>query len=230
MCGQAQARSLVEAAIKARGADVYAGFLLPHLRSEMTVLDCGCGKATITLGLADTVLDGWVVGVDLKRGDLIAAGRSAVAMGRSNVAFIAADCGRLPFHGAAFDAVLCHSMLETAGDPANVVAELRRVTKRGGVVGPASVEYGGVILAGEQTAGPQRFSTSVNNCGGQQGSPSRIWAVVCVGFSRQRGSVELKRSPTTSATGRQIGSRPLHTTEPRSAAMGRCMSLSHATE
>ena len=157
MCGQAQARSLVEAAIKARGADVYAGFLLPHLRSEMTVLDCGCGKATITLGLADTVLDGWVVGVDLKRGDLIAAGPSAVAMGRSNVAFIAADCGRLPFHGAAFDAILCHSMLETVGDPANVVAELRRVTKRGGVVGAASVEYGGVILAGEQTAGPQRF-------------------------------------------------------------------------
>jgi hypothetical protein len=48
-------------------------------------------------------------------------------------------------------------MLETLGDPASVVAELRRVTKRGGVVGAASVEYGGLILAGEQTAGPRRF-------------------------------------------------------------------------
>ena len=48
-------------------------------------------------------------------------------------------------------------MLETVGDPANVVAELRRVTKFGGVAGAASVEYGGLILAGNQTAGPQRF-------------------------------------------------------------------------
>jgi SAM-dependent methyltransferase len=56
-----------------------------------------------------------------------------------------------------FDAVLCHSMLETVDDPALVVAELRRVTKPAGVVGTASVEYGGLILAGEETAGPRRF-------------------------------------------------------------------------
>ena len=48
-------------------------------------------------------------------------------------------------------------MLETVDDPARVVAELRRVTKCGGVVGAASVEYGGLILAGEETAGPRRF-------------------------------------------------------------------------
>jgi SAM-dependent methyltransferase len=136
---------------------VYAAFLLPHLRSDWTVLDCGCGEATITLGLAEAVLDGWVVGLDLDRDALIAARRSAAAMGRGNVAFIAAEGGRLPFRDATFDAVLCHSVLETVGDPANVVAELRRVTKRGGVVGAASVEYGGIILAGEQTAGPRRF-------------------------------------------------------------------------
>src|SRR5215471_5217891 len=157
MRGHAQARSQLEAAIKARGADVYAGFLLPYLRSDMTVLDCGCGEATITLGLAVAVLDGWIVGVDLDRDRLMAAGRSTAAMGQSNVACVVAGGGRLPFHDAAFDAVLCHSMLETVGDPANVVAELRRVTKPGGVVGAASVEYGGVILAGERTAGPWRF-------------------------------------------------------------------------
>ena len=48
-------------------------------------------------------------------------------------------------------------MLETLTDPSNVVTELRRVTKHGGVVGAASVEYGGLILAGKQTAGPRRF-------------------------------------------------------------------------
>jgi SAM-dependent methyltransferase len=147
----------VEAAIKRRGADVYAGFLLPHLRPDMTVLDCGCSEATITLGLAEAVPDGCVVGVDLDQNGLATARRSAASIERKNLAFIAADGRRLPFHDAAFDAVFCHSMLETLGDPARAVAELRRVTKHRGVVGAASVEYGGVILAGERAAGPLRF-------------------------------------------------------------------------
>jgi len=44
-----------------------------------------------------------------------------------------------------------------SADPASVVAELRRVTRRGGVIGAASVEYGGIILGGAQTTDPQRF-------------------------------------------------------------------------
>ncbi len=112
---------------------------------------------TITLGLAEAVPDGRVVGVDLDKDGLLAARCSAALIGRGNLAWIVADGRRLPFHDAAFDAVLCHSMLETVDDPTNVVAELRRVTKHGGVVGAASVEYGGLILAGEQTAGPRRF-------------------------------------------------------------------------
>jgi SAM-dependent methyltransferase len=154
---QAQTRSEVESAIKARGADVYAGFLLPYLRPDMSVLDCGCGKATITLGLAEAVPNGRVVGVDLDTDSLLAACCSAALTGQGNLACIVADGGRLPFHDAAFDAALCHSMLETVDDPSTVLAELRRVTKHGGVVGAASVEYGGFILGGEQTAGPRRF-------------------------------------------------------------------------
>jgi SAM-dependent methyltransferase len=157
MRGKTQTRSQAETAIKVRGADVYAAFLLPHLRPDMTVLDCGCGEATITLGLAEAVPDGRVVGVDLDKDDLVVARRSAASIKRQSVAFIAADGRRLPFRDAAFDAVLCHSMLETVGDPASVVAELRRVTKLSGVVGVASVEYGGIILAGEHATGPLRF-------------------------------------------------------------------------
>jgi cyclopropane fatty-acyl-phospholipid synthase-like methyltransferase len=67
---QTQTQSEVEAALQARGAEVYAGFLLPHLRPDMIVLDCGCGKATITLGLARAVPDGRVVGSTTNRAAL----------------------------------------------------------------------------------------------------------------------------------------------------------------
>jgi SAM-dependent methyltransferase len=155
--GRALQRSRIEAEIKARGADAYAGFFLPHLRPDMVVLDCGCGNATITIGLAEALSAGRVVGVDLDRDSLTGARRNACAIGWSNLACAAADGRCLPFPDAAFDAVLCHSVLETVSDPANIVAELRRVTRFGGVVGAASVEYGGLILAGSQTAGLGRF-------------------------------------------------------------------------
>ena len=157
MSTQALTRSEVETAIERRGAEVYADFLRRHLRPYMVVLDCGCGKATIALGLAEAVPDGRVVGVDLDQGSLTVARRYAAAMKRRNLVFVAADGRRLPFLDAAFDAVLCHSVLETLGDPARVVAELRRVTKPGGLVGAASVDYGGIILGSEHAATPIRF-------------------------------------------------------------------------
>jgi hypothetical protein len=61
-----------------------------------------------------------------------------------------------PLSPSPIGALLCHFVLETLGDPASVVAELRHVTKRGSVVGTASVEYGGIILGDEKTPGPQR--------------------------------------------------------------------------
>jgi SAM-dependent methyltransferase len=147
----------IEAAITTRSADVYAEFLLPHLQPDTVILDCGCGKATIAIGLSQAVPAGLVVAVDLEEDSLADARHYVASIGRDNLVGVVADGRRLPFHEAAFEAVLCHSMLETLSDPANVVAELRRVTKRGGVVGAASVDYGGLILAGEQTAGPRRF-------------------------------------------------------------------------
>ena len=144
-------------AIKLRGAAVYADFLIPHLRPDAMVLDCGCGTGTVALGLAEAVPEGHVVGIDLDLSGLKGAQRAAVSLGHQNVSWIGADGRSLPFHGAIFDAVLCHSMLETLDDPAPVIAELRRMTKRDGVVGAASVEYDGIIIAGEPTAGPRRF-------------------------------------------------------------------------
>src|SRR5215813_12316247 len=103
---QALTREDVEAAIKTRSVDVYAGFLLRHLRPDMAVLDCGCAEGTITLGLAKAAPEGRVLGVDLEQCGLSVARRSAGALGLDNLSWIAADGRRLPFCDAEFDAVL----------------------------------------------------------------------------------------------------------------------------
>ena len=47
-----------------RSASTQAAFLRPHLRPGMTLLDCGCGPGSITVGLAELVAPGAVTGVD----------------------------------------------------------------------------------------------------------------------------------------------------------------------
>jgi 2-polyprenyl-3-methyl-5-hydroxy-6-metoxy-1,4-benzoquinol methylase len=42
-----------------------AQFILPYLESGMDLLDCGCGPGAITVGLAEHVAPGRVVGIDI---------------------------------------------------------------------------------------------------------------------------------------------------------------------
>ena len=108
MAGEAATpnRAWIESAIRARSAAVYADFLLPHLQSDMIVLDLGCGRATISIGIAETAPNGQVVGVDIEQGDLSAARRGATTIGRGNLAFTAADGRQLPFRDHTFDAAV----------------------------------------------------------------------------------------------------------------------------
>ena len=99
-------RSEIEREIEARSANFYAGFFLRQLNPDMLVLDCGCGTATITIGLAEALPAGTVIGIDLAKDSLAAARRYASVMGKQNLFCAAADGRQLPFPEAAFDAVL----------------------------------------------------------------------------------------------------------------------------
>lgn len=79
------------------------------------------------------------------------------ARGIGNVAFRRASAHELPFAEDSFDAVFAHSMLETLANPSSALAEMRRVLRPGGLVGVASVDYGGIVLAGPEAALLRRF-------------------------------------------------------------------------
>jgi ubiquinone/menaquinone biosynthesis C-methylase UbiE len=124
-----------------------AAFLLPCLKPGMRLLDCGCGPGTITVGLAEAVEPGEVVGVDIEESQLAAARQVAKAKGLGNLRFETASVYKLPFPDRSFDAVYSHALFEHLGDPLAAAKELRRVLKPGGIVGIATPDWSGNLMA-----------------------------------------------------------------------------------
>jgi len=140
-----QANPAFEAELAARTASADAAFLLPHLRSGMRLLDAGCGPGSITLGLAQLVAPGEVVGVDVQSAQVEQA--RARARGIASLSFEVADIYRLPFHDSSFDAVFANGILMHLREPVRALAELRRVLRPGGIAGVRDPDFGASLYA-----------------------------------------------------------------------------------
>lgn len=124
-----------------RTAESRVGFFLAALAPGMDVLDAGCGPGTITAGLARAVEPGGsCTGIDREPSqiELAQAATEGVA-----VTLAVASIYELPFADASFDAALSHAVFEHLARPADALAELRRVLRRGGIVGVCSSDWEG---------------------------------------------------------------------------------------
>jgi ubiquinone/menaquinone biosynthesis C-methylase UbiE len=130
----------------ARRASTHAAFFLPHLRPGMSLLDGGCGPGSMTSDLAAVVSPGEVVGIDVEPSQVDLATGEAAERGVSNARFQVADLYALPFPAQSFDAVFLHGVLEHLQDPVRALCEVRRVLRRGGVLGTRHADFGGFIL------------------------------------------------------------------------------------
>ncbi|MEE8518350.1 MAG: methyltransferase domain-containing protein [Dehalococcoidia bacterium] len=119
----------------ARTAGTSAAFLLPHLRPGMQLLDCGCGLGSITVGLAEAVAPGRVVGLDLDAEAIKAAGKKARELGIANVSFEVGSLYELPFDDNSFDVAYEHMVLMHVPEPLKAVEEVYRVLRPNGVFG-----------------------------------------------------------------------------------------------
>ena len=109
-------------------------FLLPHLRSGLSVVDCGCGPGSITADIAAIVAPGRVVGVDIEPSQVAAAKELAAARGLSNVTYEVGSVYELPFDAASFDVAVACYVIEHLSEPVRALSELRRVLRPGGLV------------------------------------------------------------------------------------------------
>jgi SAM-dependent methyltransferase len=128
-----------------RTAEDSAGYLLPHLRPGLSLLDVGCGPGTITADLAERVAPGPVTAVDQFADVLNVAHAETQRRNLSNVTFATADVHRLNFPDDSFDVVHAHQVLQHVADPVRALREMRRVCVSGGIVAARDADYAGFI-------------------------------------------------------------------------------------
>ena len=126
-----------------RTANNSAAFFLPYLKPGMSLLDCGCGPGTITIGLGEAVAPGRVVGIDLYEPRLEQARALAAERGADNVSFQVASVYELPFEDDTFDTAFENEMLEHVDDPEKAAREIHRVVRPGGVFGARDSDHDG---------------------------------------------------------------------------------------
>ena len=136
-----------------RTAQKEAAFLLPHLRRGMSLLDCGCGPGTITVGLAEAVARGKVVGMDFDAGRVEEATALAAKLRLTNLTFEQGDAHKLAFADESFDAVFFSAVMAHLADPVMAAKEIWRVLKNGGVVGGREGDGGGHFSYPDQPIG-----------------------------------------------------------------------------
>jgi SAM-dependent methyltransferase len=130
-----------------RTAENSAGYLLPHLRPGLSLLDVGCGPGTITVDLARRLAPGQVIGVDAS-GEVVAQAETLAAEEEiTNVRFEVGDLFSLGYDDATFDVVHAHQVLQHLVDPVAALVELRRALRPEGVLAARDSDYGGFVWA-----------------------------------------------------------------------------------
>ncbi|MFE0156808.1 class I SAM-dependent methyltransferase [Nonomuraea sp. NPDC059007] len=122
-----------------RTAENSAGYLLPHLKPHMSLLDVGAGPGTITAGLATRVAR--VTAAEVTDEALQLSRDEAAARGAGNIDFAVADVHALPFPDDTFCVTHAHQVLQHVADPVRALREMRRVTKPGGIVAVRESDY-----------------------------------------------------------------------------------------
>ena len=187
--------AVLSAHSRRRAADS-AAYLLAHLSAGMDLLDVGCGPASITADLAERVAPGRVVALDAAAGALEAARATLRERGLSEqVEVTSGDVMALPFEDASFDVVHAHQVLQHLADPVSALAEMRRLTRPGGMVAVRDAVYSAMAWFPEPAGMEQWRSVYMATAranGGEPDAGSRL-----LSWARAAGFTDVAASAST---------------------------------
>lgn len=130
-----------------RTASKNVGFLLRHLENPSTIVDCGCGRGSITIGIAEAFPRAKILGCDISKELIEKARRDSERAGVTNVDFIQASVYDLPLGDGACDVVLAHAVLQHLARPDLAVSQMMRILAPGGRIALRDDDRGSMILA-----------------------------------------------------------------------------------
>jgi ubiquinone/menaquinone biosynthesis C-methylase UbiE len=192
------------AALARRRAAQQAAFFLPHLRRGMRILDCGCGPGAMTVELAEVVAPGLAVGLDIEPGQLAVGRARAGEEPVARVVFVAGDAYDLPFPDETFDAVFMHAVLYHLRRADAALSEVRRVLRRGGVVGVRDADTAGDLFtpATPLLDRARAVAERVLEHGGARPRQGRLGRALLrrAGFARVQASASYESFATPDAT------------------------------
>ena len=187
--------AVLSAHSRRRAADS-AAYLLAHLSAGMDLLDVGCGPASITADLAERVASGRVVALDAASDALQAARATLSERGLSEqVEVTCGDVMALPFEDASFDVVHAHQVLQHLADPVSALAEMRRLTRPGGMVAVRDAVYSAMAWFPEPAGMEQWRSVYMATAranGGEPDAGSRL-----LSWARAAGFTDVAASAST---------------------------------
>lgn len=199
-----EANPAFEAALAARTASRDAAFFIPHLRAGMRLLDVGCGPGSITVGLAEVVAPGDVVGIDLQSTLIAQARTRAATRGLTSARFEVADLYRLPYPSGFFDAVFANGVVMHLREPARGLSELRRVLRPGGIAGVRDPDFATTLYAPMTPALEQWLALRVRVRRHNGGDPflSRHYRRLLLeaGFARAEATASVESAGTQAET------------------------------
>ena len=190
--------------IRTRTAESHAAFFLPYLRPGMALLDCGCGPGTITVGLAQVVAPGDVVGTDIEKSQVELGRANAKKLALSNISFELSSAYDLPYADDRFDAAFCHGLLTHLNEPLTALKEMHRVMRSGGIVGVRSPDWAGFLIAPADEVIEKAMEVFVRHRQHNGGDPfigrSLRGLLRSAGFVNTIGSASYETWGTTEAT------------------------------
>ncbi len=117
--------------------ELFARYSLP---GGAAIMDLACGTGEITRRLAGMFPGARVTGIDIEDGHLNTARKLSDSFGE-RVTFEKGDAFELAYDDAHFDLSVCRHVLQAVPDAQQVVKEMLRVTKPGGVLHIVAEDY-----------------------------------------------------------------------------------------
>ena len=172
----------------ARLAPLFAEFV--PIRDGGRVLDVGCGTGSLIQVLTESTRAAEIVGIDLARA-FIQYARARFRDSRHE--FVLGNAANLPYPDTSFDCSLSHLVFQLIPQVEQAAAEMRRVTRPGGIVAASGWDGMGLEMAAVLWEEARRLDSDAGGGAGKkrsccgEGQLAALW--------RATGLVDVKETP-----------------------------------